>query len=102
MVDCHHGDVSDHGDHGGGGDPGDVPCPCDFNSGLGQQPRPNTDPALGNVTVLQRSKLLHEIISIYYNINLKKTFVSFSIFQKLQSSSFKIFVKCFACFDNNS
>ena len=25
MVDCHHGDVTDHGDPGGGGDQGDTP-----------------------------------------------------------------------------
>ena len=61
VVDCHHGDVTDHGDPGGGGDTGDSSGARHWDGGLSQQPRPHTDPALGLVTLLKRYKILSSL-----------------------------------------
>ena len=61
VVDCHHGDVTDHGDPGGGGDQGDLPGARHRDGGLSEQPRPHTDPALGLVTLLKRYKILSSL-----------------------------------------
>ena len=66
VVDCHHGGVGDHGDHGGGGDLGHPPGPRHADGGIRQQARPHTDPALGNVTFLKIS--IYEVSILNYNL----------------------------------